>query len=230
MQGTVTHCAMHHAAVAQAALTAARALADAAVLPRALCLASAVEQRGHGRPCGRAALQVPWLATRSSPCGFPPLQKPVRLLGAAILGPRWEPVESPSLRACRKRGCCGRSGACPKPWAKPTSQSRIESTAFPLALPLPLATQVITLLGAGTGWAMPAALCAAGAVSGAAAAWRPERGVHDEGCALAEGCADVVARVPLRPRVGGGEPRAPEQRHAVDCSPMSMSMYSRLQP
>jgi hypothetical protein len=90
-------------------------------------------------------------------------------------------------------------------------------------IPPPLAIQVTALLGAGTSWAMPAALCAAGAASGAAAAWRPERGVR-EGYAEAEGRAPppdgaVAARVPLRPRLGGGEacraaPQCRMQPHA----------------
>ena len=105
-------------------------------------------------------------------------------------------------------------------------------------IPPPLAIQVTALLGAGTSWAMPAALCAAGAASGAAAAWRPERGVR-EGYAEAEGHAPppdgaVAARVPLRPRLGGGERCTAEQRHSAACSPMhpapGCNPSSRLQP
>ena len=184
------------ALVAQSALTAAAALTSAPPLPRALCLASAAAQRAQ------SALRVPWLA--ASPRGHSPLHGPTCLLRAAPLGPRREP----SPRGCRGEAAAGALvPACPKS-----------------PIPPPLAIQVTALLGAGTSWAMPAALCAAGAASGAVAAWRPERGVR-EGYAEAEGHASppdgaVAARVPLRPRLGGGEPCTAEQRHSAACSLM----------
>lgn len=130
-------------------------------------------------------------------------------LGLLHGGPRGGMVAAlafaaPSTLALGALGCAARAFAAPPVLSAAAmglaaaalglvAQSALTAAAAlvdapPLPRALCLATAVAALLGAGTSWAVPAALCVAGAASGAAAAWRPECIVR-EGHTEAEGLA-----------------------------------------